>query len=119
MNFNPCPPTEMDVHCSTCLEPWDTHHLTQEAIYDTDPSEEEALAWRKLPSDQRLPDPIRDQFLEAGWQFGRSLMNVIHCPACPMGALPDADILHLKAELEDMLPGDPGALAAQYEELGL
>ena len=109
----------MDVHCTTCGEPWDTHHLMHDAIHDTRLLGEEILAWRELPSSERLNDRVRDQFMEAGWQFGRSLMNVIHCSACPAGAYPDLDKLHLKAELEEMLAGDEDGLAAEYTELNL
>ena len=109
----------MDVHCTTCGEPWDTYHLMHEAIYDTGIPGGEIIEWRKLPSDQRLNGRIRDEFIDAGWHFGRSLMNVTRCPACPAGALPDGDKLHLKAELEQMLAGDDDGLAAHYEDLDL
>jgi hypothetical protein len=90
-----------------------------EAIHDTGIPTEEIPAWRKLPSNERLSDPVREEFREAGWQFGRSLMNVVCCPACPAGALPDPDKLHFKAELESMLAGDDDGLAAHYEDLDL
>ena len=109
----------MDVHCTTCGEPWDTYHLTHEAIYDTGIPTEEILEWRKLPADQRLNNRVRDEFMEAGWHFGSSLMNVTRCPACPAGAYPDQDKLELKAELEAMLGGDDDGLAAHYEDLDL
>ncbi len=109
----------MDVHCTTCGEPWDTYHLMHEAIHDTGIPAGEILKWRELPPAQKLSEPVRNEFMEAGWHFGRSLMNVIHCPACPQGALPDADTLHIKAELEEMLAGDEDGIAAHYEDLGL
>ena len=34
----------MDVHCTTCGEPWDVYHLRQDAIYETDLSHAEAKA---------------------------------------------------------------------------
>ena len=119
MNLNKEGPTSMDVHCTTCGEPWDTYHLMHEAIHDTEIPTEEILEWRKLPSNQRLGDRIREEFVEAGWQFGGSLMNVIRCPACPAHSLPDQDKLELKAELEAMLAGDDDGLAAHYEDLDL
>lgn len=109
----------MDVHCTTCGEPWDTYHLMHEAIYDTGIPAEEILEWRKLPASERLNDRIREEFMAAGWHFGRSLMNVIRCSACPAGAYPDQDKLELKAELESMLAGDDDGLAAHYEDLDL
>ena len=109
----------MDVHCTTCGEAWDTYHLRNEAIYDTGLPTEEILEWRKLASNQRLSEKVRDEFMNAGWHFGDSLMNVTRCPACPAGAYPDRDKLELKAELERMLAGDDDGLAAQYEDLDL
>jgi hypothetical protein len=47
------------------------------------------------------------------------LLNVTRCPACPAGAWPDRDKLHLKAELEEMLAGDDDGLIAEYTELDL
>lgn len=109
----------MDVHCTTCGEPWDVYHLMHDAICDTGLSSDEIDAWRRLPSTQRLSHPVREQFLDAGWHFGRSLMNVTKCPACPAGAYPDQEKVTLKAEIESMLVGDDDGLAAQYEDLGL
>ena len=34
----------MDVHCSSCGEPWDVYHLRHEAIFETDLDPEEARA---------------------------------------------------------------------------
>jgi hypothetical protein len=34
----------MDVHCSTCNEPWDVYHLSHDAIFETGLSVEEAEA---------------------------------------------------------------------------
>ena len=109
----------MDVHCTTCGEPWDTYHLMHEAICDTGIPMEEILAWRRRPSEQRLDERVRDELMEAGWHFGRSLMNVTRCPACPVGALPDPEKVLFKAELESMLVGDDDGLAAHYEDLEL
>jgi hypothetical protein len=109
----------MEVHCTTCGEPWDTYHLTHEAICDTGIPMEEIVEWRKLPPEEKLASSVRQEFENAGWYFGRSLMNVTKCPACPPGALPDRDKLYMKAELEAMLAGDDDGLAAHYEDLGL
>ena len=109
----------MDVHCTTCGEPWDTYHLTHDAIHDTQLPAEEILEWRRLPGTERLDGRFRDAFLDAGWHFGRSLLNVTRCPACPAGAYPDRDKLHLKAELEEMLAGDEDGLVAEYTDLNL
>ena len=44
----------MDVHCSTCNEPWDTYHLWQDAISEVGLSGDEIASWRRLPSADRL-----------------------------------------------------------------
>jgi hypothetical protein len=38
----------MDVHCTTCGEPWDDYHLMHEAIYWTGLDYAEAKAWSGL-----------------------------------------------------------------------
>jgi hypothetical protein len=73
----------MDVHCSTCNESWDVYHLWHDAIFETGLSVEEAEAWCALPRDQKLSARYRTEFRAVGWQFGRTVINVIHCPACP------------------------------------
>src|SRR5882672_1375424 len=81
----------MDVHCSTCAEPWDVYHLWHEAIFETGLSVEEAEAWRDLPRSEKLSPRYRAEFLAVGWKFGQSVINVIHCPSCPKGAKPNPD----------------------------
>lgn len=109
----------MEVRCTTCREPWDTNHLRDEAIHDTSLPTEEILGWQNLPTAQRLTWKFREEFMDAGWHFGSSLMNVIKCPACPAGVYPDKEKLELKAEIEANLSGDEEALAAQYNVLDL
>src|SRR6266540_3927582 len=43
----------MDVHCSTCGEPWDVYHLRHEAIFETDLSQAEAEAWIECSNEVR------------------------------------------------------------------
>lgn len=109
----------MDVHCSTCGEPWDTYHLWHDAIWDTGLSEVEIREWESLPQNERLTSKWRQGFETAGYVFGRTVINVVRCPACPKEAKPDADKVLLKAELEDLLAGDEDGLAATFEDHGL
>ena len=44
----------MDVHCSTCGEPWDTYHLWHDAIWDTGLSEGEIREWEKIGFDVKI-----------------------------------------------------------------
>ena len=109
----------MDVHCSTCGEPWDTVHLWHEAIFETGLSVEEAEAWRFLPHSQKLNDRYRKEFRAVGWEFGQSVINVIHCPCCPKDAKPDPEVVKTKAVLEQLLGADQDGLAATFEDHNL
>jgi len=109
----------MDVHCSTCGEPWDVYHLRHDAIFETALSHKEAEAWRSLPAKQRLGPPYRNMFKAAGWQFGASIMDVMRCPCCPKDAKPDPDKAALKAGLVEILGDDEDGIAATMEDFGL
>ena len=109
----------MDVHCSTCNEPWDTHHLWHDAIWETGLMEEEMRVWESLPQSERLASKWREAFKATGFVFGRTVINVIRCPACPKGAQPDVEKLVTKSAIEELLEGDQDALAAIYEDHGL
>ena len=109
----------MDVHCSTCGEPWDTYHLWHDAIWDTGLAEWQIRAWEKLPQNEKLAPKWRAEFEAAGYQFGRTVINVIRCPACPKDAQPDAGKMQIKAEIENLLAGDEDGLAATFEDHGL
>ena len=109
----------MDVHCSSCGEPWDTYHLRHDAIFETNIDPAEAEAWRGLSSRERLSRRYREKFKSVGYQFGASILDVIHCPACPKGSRPDPDKAALKAGLSEILGDDEDGLAAAMEDLGL
>jgi len=109
----------MDVHCSTCNEPWDVYHLWHEAIFETGLSSEEAEAWRSLPRRQKLSPRYRNEFRAAGWEFGHGVINVVRCPCCPKDAKPNTERVHTKAALEEMLGDDEDGLAATYEDYHL
>ena len=109
----------MDVHCSTCGEPWDVYHLRHDAIFETDLSHAEAKAWTELSPQLRLQDRYREKFLAVGYEFGGSVLNVMRCPACPKGAQPDPDKAALKANIVELLGDDEDGIAATMEEHGL
>lgn len=106
----------MDVRCSTCEEPWDTYHLSHDAIFETDLTVEEARSWQRLPREEKLSRHYRRRFRDAGWEFGASLMNVCRCPACPEEAKPDWERLQTKAALEQLFGNDEDGLAATFED---
>jgi hypothetical protein len=109
----------MDVHCSLCDEPWDAYHLRHDAIFETGLEHEEAKAWAALPPKARLSQRYRDLFKAAGYEFGASLLDVVHCPACPSGAKPDPDKAALKAGLVELLGDDEDGIAATFDDHGL
>ena len=109
----------MDVHCSTCKQPWDVYHLWQDAIFEIGLSQEEAESWRELPKDQKLSDRYRQAFHLVGWEFGQSVVNVIRCPGCPKDAKPDGGAVQAKALLEALLGDDEDGLAATFEDYRL
>lgn len=109
----------MDVHCSTCNEPWDTYHLWQDAIFEIGLTEEEARKWRSLPRSEKLSERYRKEFQLAGWEFGESVINVIRCPGCPKDAKPNPDRLATKQALEELLGDDEDGLAATFEDYRL
>ena len=109
----------MDVHCSTCNEPWDVYHLWHDSIFETGLSVVEAEAWCSFPCSEKLSARYRAEFKATGWQFGQSVINVIHCPCCPKDAKPDPERLQTKAALEQLLGDDEDGLAATYEDYRL
>jgi len=109
----------MDIHCTTCGEPWDTYHLQHDAIYETGLNPEQAKAWEKLPPQKRLSDYFRKEFVAAGYQFGPSIMVLVRCPCCPKGAKPDPEKTIIKSEIANLLGGDEDGIAATFEDFGL
>src|ERR1044072_2022257 len=109
----------MDVHCSTCGEPWDVYHLRHDAIFETDLSHTEAEAWRSLSNEHRLAPRYREKLEALGYVFGQTMMNVIRCPCCPKEAKPDPDRLATKSALEELFGDDEDGLAATFEDYRL
>jgi len=109
----------MDVHCTTCREPWDVHHLWHDAIFETSLTIEEAEAWMLLRRSDKLSQRYREKFRAAGWEFGCSIINVVRCPCCPKDAKPNVERLQTKAALEKLLGDDEDGLAATFEDYWL
>jgi hypothetical protein len=109
----------MDVHCSTCGEPWSVYHLWHDAVFETSLSHDEATAWKRLARAEKLSDRYRQEFRAVGWEFGQCVINVVRCPACPINAQPNLERLQTKAALEELLGDDEDALAAIYEDYRL
>jgi hypothetical protein len=109
----------IDVHCSTCGEPWDIHHLGHDAIHETDLAHEEAAAWTELSPKLRLSQRDREKFKAAGYQFGNSVYDLRRCPCCPKDAKLDVDTASAKAAIVDMLGDDEDGIAALVEHFDL
>jgi hypothetical protein len=109
----------MDVHCTTCGEPWDVYHLRHDAIFETDLTHADAKAWTELSPKFKLRDRYRDKFKAIGYEFGGSILNVMRCPACPKDAKPDVDRAAMKAGIVEILGDDEDGIAATMEDLGL
>ena|GEM_PF-476199 len=109
----------LDVHCTTCGEPWDVYHLRHDAIYETDLSPAEAKTWTQLSPPLKLNDRYREKFKAAGYEFGGSILNVLRCPACPKDAKPDPDKAAMKAGIVELLGDDEDGIAATMEDFGL
>lgn len=109
----------MDVHCSSCGEPWDVDHLRHDAIFETDLDSVEAESWRSLCPVERLSSRYREKFKVAGYEFGASILDVVHCPCCPMDAKPDPGDAALKAGIVEILGDDEDGIASTMEEFGL
>jgi hypothetical protein len=106
----------MDVHCTTCGEPWDIYHLRHDAITETDLSHAEAQAWTELSQSMRMSERYREKFRAVGYEFGRSVINVIRCPHCPKDAKPDLEKLQAKAAVEELLGDDEDGIAVTFED---
>ena len=109
----------MDVHCTTCAEPWDTYHLRHDLIHETGLTEEQIDIWRSLPQREKLNNCYRQEFRAIGWEFGQSVINVVRCCCCPKDAKPNPERLQTKAALEQLLGDNEDGLAATFEEYRL
>ena len=109
----------MDVHCTTCGEPWDVYHLQHDAVFQTDLSPAEARAWVRLSPGLKLLDRYREKFRAVGFEFGNSVLNVLRCPSCPKNAKPDPGKATLKAGIVELLGDDEDGIAATMEDFGL
>ncbi len=106
----------MDVHCSTCGEPWDVHHFWHDAIFETDLTPEEATAWQALPPGQKLNERYRNKFQAAVGNLATASSTSFVAPAVPQTRSPIPEQVALKAALEDLLGDDEDALAATFED---
>jgi hypothetical protein len=109
----------MDVHCSTCNEPWDVFYLRHEAVFNSAFTQAEAEDWCFLTIKERLTNKYREKFRTAGWQFGLTVVNVLRCPCCPDDAQANPALVLTKGAMEEMLADDEDALALIFADHAL
>ena len=68
----------MDVHCSSCGEPWDAYHLRHDAIFEIAVDQAEAEAWHDLSPAEQLSSRYRQEFQSSRIRIRR--FN----PRCPL-----------------------------------
>lgn len=95
------------------------YYLCHDAIFETALTFEEGKAWRTLPRSEKLCERFRNEFRNAGWQFGASVINIVRCPCCPMDAKADPERLATKSALEQLFGDDEDGLAATLEDYHL
>ena len=59
------------------------------------------------------------KFEAAGYEFGDSILDVMHCPCCPKGGIPDPKKAALKAVIVEMMGDDEDGIASTMEGFGL
>lgn len=114
----------MDVSCANCREPWDTHHMRHDAIFDTDLSH--SLA--KIASNEGTPisnSVYREALERDGWKFAGSILAILRCPCCKSNeehngpsdpeAVKDREMK--RSVLADLLGDDEDGLACELEDL--
>jgi hypothetical protein len=73
----------MDVFCATCNEPWDSHHLLFDEVWEWELPESVARDFIRTRCFSGPNDPVRDAAARAGWKFaGNRPLAILHCPAC-------------------------------------
>lgn len=120
-----------DVFCATCREPFDSYHMRNDAIHDTDLGDTEFGRGiiKHLAISGKNPLTylcVREAFARAGWKFtGNSLLAIVTCSCCKANAEqngePDktevADRTMRRAVLADVLGGDEDGLQSMLEDM--
>lgn len=99
-----------DVRCASCGEPWDTWHLREDAIWET-----ELPKTVKKGFDGKLTEDIRKAFKAVGWEFGLTLYNIRHCPGCPKGSEPKNS--PMADAIEEVFGEDEDGIVTELEDL--
>lgn len=106
----------MDIHCPSCAEPWDRHHLQHDEVHEWGVSRQDAKDFETTGRFSGPKDRILKAAEAAGWKFASaSVFSFTSCPCCKRRApLDDADERRAGVSiLAQFLDGDPDALASE------
>ena len=125
----------MDITCATCKEPWDNHHMREDAIWEVWDGCEESESYKLCKAfladaGRSLTPPVRSALKEDGWMLGGTIYCILECPCCKPneahnGALDKEKVEDRKAAylvLEEGLAGDDDGFIAtlnDFEHAGL
>lgn len=113
----------MDVRCKNCGEPWDTLHLLEDEVHETEAGHQmsddlfDLEDWQCAgehyqksfpfkpkytgePWTGKLTDFWRKQFAKNAWDFGETVLEVIHCNCC------DDNVRITQFDMSDVLNQD-------------
>lgn len=105
----------MDITCPSCAEPWEIDHLINDAVYDTDLSEDLCAAFNG-----QLTDTYRRAFESTGFKFAGTHVNTfISCPCCKDRKLcSDAPLrIETRQLLADLMGDDIDGFVAFSEDI--
>lgn len=110
----------MDVTCAHCGEPWDSHHLLFDEVWEWGLPEAMARDFNRNPRFGGPADPVRIAAEQAGWQFaGANPLAILRCPSCKGRApRPDAgERAAMTCIADELLGDDEDGLIAELADL--
>lgn len=111
-----------DVYCATCREPWDTYHLIHDLIHEVEGDPAAARKWVAENKGMLPQGGVRESLALMGWEFGRTMVNVLKCPSCESkitATHPDVGVSLAREALEDILGPDVDGLTNALQDHGL
>lgn len=109
-----------DVYCPTCGEPWDSHHLRFDAVWETDLPEYAVKAYSENGT-KPFTAELRSALERDGWAFPEgtnSIFAFLRCPSCPKELKPPPEKAELRQAVAEMLGDDEDAIQTTLEDLG-
>ena len=111
----------MDIKCATCQEPWDTHHMLEDEVWEVWDGEEDSsshLLIKKFLEGPKtsIPAMLREDLKDKGWVFGRTVVCILECACCGSNAgdAEDTELVKMRKELrilaEELMGNDLGGI---------